>query len=287
MKSDAPRFASFPVSPENVPTKHRAIFSSSFAGLSSHHVQPASMHAMPQRHRHVDDDSLRLIDDLTNRPMDVLYSDSRLATKKRSAVSIWATRILVFLICIAVGAAGSVFVRQLSTDPRKEVRKQLASQLTEQTKRVGDLTKGVNDLRSQIESESESLASWSLNQTMQDDEMVNGTLPVQGEGIVLTVANPLSVSGDNADSSLPRKWQPGSSRHRFRFAAACLLAMAIRSGGDRDQRQPPWRANLDSNRRIDDSHRSQFGAKPISNRGDRQSGDLGEIGKQDNAETTV
>ena len=82
MKSDAPRFASFPVSPENVPTKHRAIFSSSFAGLSSHHVQPASMPAMPQRHRHVDDDSLRLIDDLTNRPMDVLYSDSRLATKK-------------------------------------------------------------------------------------------------------------------------------------------------------------------------------------------------------------
>ena len=44
-------------------------------------------------------------------------------------------------------------MRQLSTDPRKEVRKQLASQLTEQTKRVGDLTKGVNDLRSQIESE--------------------------------------------------------------------------------------------------------------------------------------
>lgn len=81
MKSDAPRFASFPVSPENVPTKHRAIFSSSFAGLSSHHVQPASMPAMPQRHRHVDDDSLRLIDDLTNRPMDVLYSDSRLAIK--------------------------------------------------------------------------------------------------------------------------------------------------------------------------------------------------------------
>ena len=172
MKSDAPRFASFPVSPENVPTKHRAIFSSSFAGLSSHHVQPASMPAMPQRHRHVDDDSLRLIDDLTNRPMDVLYSDSRLATKKRSAVSIWATRILVFLICIAVGAAGSVFVRQLSTDPRKEVRKQLASQLTEQTKRVGDLTKDVNDLRSQIESESESLASWSLNQTMQDRKSV-------------------------------------------------------------------------------------------------------------------
>ena len=208
MKSDAPRFASFPVSPENVPTKHRAISSSSFAGLSSHHVQPASMPAMPQRHRSCSDDrfAFGLFDDLTNRPMaSCIRTPAWPLKKKRSAVSIWATRILVFLICIAVGAAGSVFVRQLSTDPRKEVRKQLASQLTEQTKRVGDLTKGVNDLRSQIESESESLASWSLNQTMQDDEMVNGTLPVQGEGIVLTVANPLSVSGDNADSSLPRE----------------------------------------------------------------------------------
>ena len=46
MKSDAPRFASFPVSPENVPTKHRAIFSSSFAGLSSHHVQPPCRNAI-------------------------------------------------------------------------------------------------------------------------------------------------------------------------------------------------------------------------------------------------
>ncbi len=86
--------------------------------------------------------------------MDVLYSDSRLATKKRSAVSIWATRILVFLICIAVGAA-EAYSCTSCTDPRKEVRKQLASQLTEQTKRVGDLTTDVNDLRSQIESESE------------------------------------------------------------------------------------------------------------------------------------
>ena len=35
--------------------------------------------------------------------------------------------------------------------------------------------------------------------------MVNGVLPVQGEGITLTIANPISVSGDNADSSLPRE----------------------------------------------------------------------------------
>ena len=40
MMHDAPERASFPVSPENTPTKRRAVFSASFAGLTSHHVQP-------------------------------------------------------------------------------------------------------------------------------------------------------------------------------------------------------------------------------------------------------
>lgn len=205
MMHDAPERASFPVSPENTPTKRRAVFSASFAGLTSHHVQPDTVASTSRRGRNLDDDSLRLIDDLTNRPMDVMYTDSRLATKTPSMFSVWFTRVLVFLICIAVGTAGSVFVRQLSTDPRKEVRKQLSSQLAEQTKNVETLTKDVNALRAQVEEESKSVSNWSLNQTIQDDEMVNGILPVQGEGITLTIANPLSVSGDNADSSLPRE----------------------------------------------------------------------------------
>ena len=202
MPHDASEYASFPVSPENTPMKHRAVFSASFAGLESHHVQPDSQPIGHARRRHSEDDSLRLIDDLTNRPMDVLYTDSRLATKSPSLISVWSTRIMVFLICIAVGVAGSVFVRQLSTDPRKEVRKQLSSQLADQTDKVKSLTKEVNSLRSQVESESKSISNWSLSQTTRDDEMINGVLPVQGEGITLTIANPLSVGDDNTDSSL-------------------------------------------------------------------------------------
>lgn len=204
MTRDGSSYTSFPVSPENTPTKHRAIFSASFVGLASHHVQSGHV-VMPTRRRHLEDDSLRLIDDLTNRPMDVLYTDSRLTTKPTSAVSLWATRILVFLICIAVGVSGSVFVRQLSSDSRKEVRRQLASQLTEQTQEADELTKEVTSLRSEVEKESKAVSSWSLNQTIQDDEMANGVLPVEGEGITLTIANPMSVSGDNADSSLARE----------------------------------------------------------------------------------
>ncbi|ETY71594.1 DUF881 domain-containing protein [Bifidobacterium moukalabense] len=199
MTHDASEHASFPVSPENTPTKRRAVFSASFAGLESHHVQPDAQPTGHTGRRHLEDDSLRLIDDLTNRPMDVLYTDSRLATKPPSAISVWATRVTVFLICIAVGVAGSVFVRQLSTDPRKEVRKQLASQLADQTDKVESLTKEVNSLRSQIESESKTVSNWSLSQTTRDDEMVNGVLPVRGEGITLTIANPMSVKGDGTD----------------------------------------------------------------------------------------
>ena len=226
MMHDASERVSFPVSPENTPTKRRAVFSASFAGLTSHHVQPETAASTSRRRRSLDDDSLRLIDDLTNRPMDVMYTDSRLATKTPSMFAVWFTRVLVFLICIAVGTAGSVFVRQLSTDPRKEVRKQLSSQLAEQTKNVETLTKDVNALRAQVEEESKSVSSWSLNQTIQDDEMVNGVLPVRGEGITLTIANPLSVGGDNADSSLPR--ENGS---QVRVVTDSDLQTSIRTAG--------------------------------------------------------
>ena len=89
MMHDAPERASFPVSPENTPTKRRAVFSASFAGLTSHHVQPDIVTSTSRRRRNLDDDSLRLIDDLTNRPMDVMYTDSRLATKTPSLFSVW------------------------------------------------------------------------------------------------------------------------------------------------------------------------------------------------------
>ena len=123
MMHDAPERASFPVSPENTPTKRRAVFSAFLRRADfRHHCAPDIVTSTSRRRRNLDDDSLRLIDDLTNRPMDVMYTDSRLATKTPSLFSVWFTRVLVFLICIAVGTAGSVFVRQLSTDPRRSTQ---------------------------------------------------------------------------------------------------------------------------------------------------------------------
>ena len=117
----------FPVSVEDPPVRRRAVFSSAYARLDSHHTEISRGGVMPPRRRgkHYDA-SLRLIDDLVNRPMDALYNDSRLVTKPDSKLTFWGTRIIVLIICVAVGFAGCLFVRLLNTDPRKQVRQQLS-----------------------------------------------------------------------------------------------------------------------------------------------------------------
>ena len=142
---DAPR--SFPVEQENTPLRRRAVFSASVAAVDSHHVRPAGGAGAVRGHRRkLDDDSLKLIDDLTNRPMDPLFMDSRLARKPSSPAATWATRVVVFVICVAVGFAGALFVQQLHTDPRRAVRESWASELEDQTSQVEDLTGQINDI---------------------------------------------------------------------------------------------------------------------------------------------
>lgn len=180
-----------------MPTKRRAVFSRSFAGLESHHAPaPGSIGVARPHHRKIDDDSLRLIDDLTNRPMDMLYTDARLLQRPVSAFSLWATRIIVFIICIAVGLVGALFVKQLSTDPRRAVREQLVSQLEGEIDQAQTLTDTVNGLRSDVEQRSKNLSDSVDTTTLTADEMANGQLPVEGPGIVITVADPLSASID-------------------------------------------------------------------------------------------
>lgn len=193
---------SFPVPDENAPVKRRAVFSAQIAGLASHHPTSAAEAggARPRRRRN-DDDSLRLIDDLVNRPMDPLFSDSRLVPHSTSAVSVWTTRVIVFVICVAVGFFGCLFVQQLHTDPRREVRRSLASDLESQTTRFDELTGQINDLRSQVDEQSRNLANVYQSETQTQDDMANGVLPVEGEGITLTLANPIAADGSTSGAS--------------------------------------------------------------------------------------
>lgn len=196
---DAP--LSFPVPQENAPVRRRAVFSEQTAGLTSHHAGSADAGASrPRRRRDDEDDSLRLIDDLVNRPMDPLFADARLVPHTTSKVRMWITRIVVFVICVAVGFAGCLFVQQLHTDPRKAVRESLADDLESQMAQFDEISQQVSDLNDQVNEQTSELADVYESQTQEQDDLINGSSAVEGEGIVLTLADPMS--SDTNDSQI-------------------------------------------------------------------------------------
>lgn len=193
-----------PIEPGHEPVRRRAVFSRGWASIESHHAaSPDELRARPRRRRG-GDDSLQLIDDLINRPMDQLYSDSRLVAKPDSKIVYWGTRIIVFLICIVVGFFGCQFVRLLNTDPRKQVRESLANQLVANNAHVDALDKDIADLRRQVDEQSKSATKSPIEQVVEENEAAAGATPVEGEGIVMTIADPVAASSDAAQGSLPR-----------------------------------------------------------------------------------
>ncbi|KFI92493.1 hypothetical protein BISA_0895 [Bifidobacterium saguini DSM 23967] len=203
MALDSVAPVSFPVSEDNAPVHRRAIFSSSISGIDSHHALAHDDAAAirTRRRRKTDDDSLRLIDDLVNRPMDPMFSDSRLVHEHRSAFSIWFNRIIVFVICVGVGFAGSLFVQQLQSDPRKQVRQTLVSQLEDRNDQIQQLTGDVNELKTQVDNQSKKISGNVKSSTLLQDEMVNGTVRVTGPGITMTLADPIAASQSDQSTS--------------------------------------------------------------------------------------
>ncbi|MCI1222366.1 DUF881 domain-containing protein [Bifidobacterium subtile] len=205
---------SYPVSAQDTVRRRRAVFSRSAAGLETVLAavhQPGS-DRRTRRRRIVDDDSLRLIDDLTNRPLDPMFSDARLARKPESRLTVWVSHAIVFLICVGVGFAGFLFVRQLHTDPRKEVRDTLISQLDQLNDRVDTLSADNKTLRASVDDQSKKLGSYGDSQVQRNDDLVNGLSAVQGEGITLTLADPIAAKSDSASGSGPREGQTGRLR---------------------------------------------------------------------------
>ena len=203
MALEATAPVSFPIPKENEPVRRRAVFSHSVRGAESHHaLSPDDAAAIrTRRRRKTNDDSLQLIDDLVNRPMDPMFSDSRLVHEHRSTLSIWFNRIVVFIICVGVGFACSLFVQQLQSDPRKQVRQTLATQLENRNSQIDELTTDVNNLRSQVDEQSKKISGSVKSDTLIQDEMVNGATVVEGEGITMTLADPIAASQSDQSSS--------------------------------------------------------------------------------------
>lgn len=194
---------SIPVSADATPVRRRAVFSSGAGRLTARHAEgPLGIHAQNStRRRRLADESLRLIDDLTNRPMDSLYADSLLDQRKRSAFSVWSTRVIVFLICVMVGISGSVVVQRLHADPRKQQRDWYISRIDEASAQSDQLNRDLTDLRGQITTLSDQVGADADNTQLELDETSIGALPVEGPGVSITLTNPISASADGTGSS--------------------------------------------------------------------------------------
>ena len=118
--------------------------------------------------------------------------------------------------------------------------------------------------------------------------MVNGILPVQGEGITLTIANPISVSGDNADSSLPR--ENGSQVRVVTDSDLQVLVSLLWQSGAEAIAINGYRLGVQTSIRTAGTT-ILIGVNsvqsPISHRGDRQFQCACQCGEQENAKTFV
>ncbi len=233
MNGVEPMPASYPAEESRDAKHRRAVFSHSFAGLISQHAAPEDIFTRERerRHRIREDDSLRLIDDLINRPVDPMFLDSNLGRHNNSPFAIWATRIVCFVVCIAVGFLGSLFVQQLHSDPRRAFRSSLAKELKESQKSLDGLSDDVSTLRRQVDEQAKKVAQNGSNNTLMKDEMASGQLAVRGEGIILTVANPIAATNDN-NGATPRE----SSGSRLRVVTDSdlqqLVSILWRSGAE-------------------------------------------------------
>ena len=171
MNGVEPMPASYPAEESRDAKHRRAVFSHSFAGLISQHAAPEDIFTRERerRHRIREDDSLRLIDDLINRPVDPMFLDSNLGRHNNSPFAIWATRIVCFVVCIAVGFLGSLFVQQLHSDPRRAVRSSLAKELKESQKSLDGLSDDVSMLRRQVDEQAKKVAQNGSNNTLMKD----------------------------------------------------------------------------------------------------------------------
>lgn len=202
MNSHTPQAGSFPVPPERVFIRRRVIFSHNIANLNSHFIQSDDdLHTPAVPRRHVDDESLRLIDNLTNRPVDPLFEDSRLIPRgHRSQASIWFNRIIIFLICVAVGLGGTVIVDALHKDPRRKIREKLIAQIQTTNQRSNALQEQIADLNKDIDTVTQQVGAAQTDNTKTDNHVLNGTVSVHGQGIRLTITNPL-IDNENQEKT--------------------------------------------------------------------------------------
>lgn len=198
----------FPPDGADMPRRTRGVFSRSYAALGSRHIVPRTDDAhtanVRRRRRIMQDDSLKLIDDLTSRSVDPLFEDSTLLSGRHlDRPTRFLYHALSFLLCVAIGIGGCLAVQQLHKQTRQKVRDEYASQLSGLRAQASGLQRQVDGLNAQINGLTAASGDGSDEQdAIARDAMANGTTAVEGPGLTVTLADPLSQTLSQ-QSSMP------------------------------------------------------------------------------------
>lgn len=178
--------------------RRRAVFSQTYMALGRLHIVPhagdAHTENVRRRRRIVQDDSLKLIDDLTSRSVDPLFEDSTLLAGRRlDKGTRFMYHALSFLLSVAIGIGGCLAVQQLQKQTRQKVRDEYARQLVSLRGQASALQDEVDSLNGQITDLTGADGTDSAEQNaIAMDGMANGTIAVSGPGVSVTLADPLS-----------------------------------------------------------------------------------------------
>lgn len=199
------RPVSFPVISARALKQRRSVFSDDYVNLHRSHVMsvPEALSTGIRRSRRpaVIEDSLQILDDLTNRPVDPLFEDATLLKDKNQpqAAKI-AGKIITFLMCVLVGLGTFLAIQELHKDTRQKVREELASQVTSAYSNSEQLDKEIGDLKTQVDKLSSDLSAQTANSTANRDALANGTVAVKGSGVEVTLADPRESNSEKGSS---------------------------------------------------------------------------------------
>jgi uncharacterized protein YlxW (UPF0749 family) len=182
--------------------RQRVVFSRQAQSLAHQRVLSTQtlLQAAHHRSRRWDDDSLfRILDDLNDRPVDPIYQDAVLtaSARKHGKVATIFLRIIIVLICAAIGMSGVMVVEQLHKNSRRRVRMELASQVSRTAEREEKLKNDVAQLEQKVRTQSSRLPVQGVK-TSDSEELMNGTSAVRGKGIRITIE---AARGDTARSA--------------------------------------------------------------------------------------
>lgn len=194
----APRAAGESAGPFEIPESYRpafpprhgrVVFSRAYRLLMHQHIEDSQAEVRHRtRRRTMHDESLHLIDDLINRPVDPLFEDAMLYRRDEKPLVRWSMRAVSFLLCVAIGIVCVVAVQTLHGNTREKVRKEEASQLTDLAKQSDELQEEVQQLRKHIDELSSGTSD--AVKAPSSDGIANGTSAIEGPGITLTLADP-------------------------------------------------------------------------------------------------